>query len=50
MSGYAAEIIDSAAIADGTLPLISKPVMPAQLLARVREILDGQSQPHAGVP
>ncbi|MDD2736381.1 MAG: ATP-binding protein [Desulfuromonadaceae bacterium] len=43
ISGYTHDIIGGKIAVDFSLPFISKPVMPATLLKRVREILDGVS-------
>jgi PAS domain S-box-containing protein len=40
MSGYPRGIIDRSGVIDEKLNFIEKPLMPAQLLAKVREILD----------
>jgi CheY-like chemotaxis protein len=40
-SGYAADILDGAPLPD----LVAKPVAPADLLRKVREVLDGGSRP-----
>ncbi|HBG04306.1 MAG: hypothetical protein A2075_14120 [Geobacteraceae bacterium GWC2_58_44] len=41
VSGYTADIIDKNGLIDAGLHLISKPLLPNQLLAKVRELLDG---------
>lgn len=40
ISGYTGDVIQSMGITDKELNLISKPVMPADLLRKVREVLD----------
>jgi signal transduction histidine kinase len=40
ISGYANQIINGKFVVDGSVPFISKPVMPEKLLEKVREILD----------
>jgi len=40
ISGYTADIIDRTRLVEAGLQLISKPVLPNQLLAKVREVLD----------
>jgi|GEM_PF-1390163 len=40
MSGYTADIINRMGILDADIDFISKPISPAELLAKVREVLD----------
>ena len=41
VSGYTADIIDRNGLMQSGLHLITKPLLPSQLLAKVREVLDG---------
>jgi len=51
MSGYTFEIIRSRGLADAALPLLTKPVMPDELLGKVRAVLDAQlPTPRAEAP
>jgi hypothetical protein len=43
MSGYAADIIYKKGIIEEGQTFISKPVMPEELLKKVREVLDSHS-------
>lgn len=45
ISGYAADYIDDHVVTGVTAKLLQKPFGPAALLARVREILDGEKTP-----
>jgi PAS domain S-box-containing protein len=40
MSGYTADIIDKIGLVEAGLPLLNKPLLPNELLAKVREMLD----------
>jgi PAS domain S-box-containing protein len=40
MSGYSADILDDRGVADDGINFLPKPVMPSELLKRIREILD----------
>ncbi len=41
-SGYTAEIIDSRGVQDEGLHFLQKPLVPYQLLAKIRQVIDGQ--------
>jgi PAS domain S-box-containing protein len=43
ISGYIRDAVDHKMIIDGKLPLIQKPVKPAELLSKIREALDNKT-------
>ena len=45
MSGYTDDIIHQKGILDETLNYIAKPILPRDFLKKVREMLDGRSEP-----
>ena len=45
MSGYAPDILQKNGVIDGGLTFFSKPILPEQLLLKVRDVFDNQPSP-----